>query len=66
MNMERKNLENLRDLIFKKCCCAGYFFLRCAVVCSCLCVCVEVVSGAFMRLPLPAVAWQGDTAADSS
>lgn len=29
-------------------------------------VCVEVGAGAFMRLPLPAVAWQGDAAADSS
>lgn len=44
-----------------------------AVVCCLVCVyvCVRlrgwvVVAGTFMCLPLPAVAWQGDTDADSS
>lgn len=32
---------------------------------ACACVCVEGVAGELMRLPLPAVAWQRHTAADS-
>lgn len=42
-----------------------FFFLVEAVVCLC-CLCVEVVAGAFKRLPSPAVVWQADAAADSS
>lgn len=40
------------------------FFFKVQQICAL--VCVETVAGAFKRLPLPAVAWQGDTAADSS
>ncbi len=62
--MEQKILGfNLFNAPKKNC------FIRsfsCLSSCVLLFVSVEVVAGAFLLLPSPAVAWQGDTATDSS